>query len=118
MHSMACTMPTLAAAPRQTRAPLVNGFIRRQRRGWQLQLPEDLARGRRAHHPHHRHAAFVRDGSFADTNFGDDPELLVKDSTPGFKRESFITFDVASVDSIHSATLWLLGSLRTRSPSA
>jgi len=63
-------------------------------------------------------AAFVRDGSFADTNFGDDPELLVKDSTPGFKRESFITFDVASVDSIHSATLWLLGSLRTRSPSA
>jgi len=56
-------------------------------------------------------AAFVRDGTFADTNFGEDPELLVKDSTPGFKRESYIKFDLSSLSTISSAKLRLFGRL-------
>ena len=56
-------------------------------------------------------AAYVRDGSFADTNYGAEAQLLVKDSTPGFDRESFIKFDVSSVPEINSATLNLFGNL-------
>jgi parallel beta-helix repeat protein len=41
--------------------------------------------------------AYVRDGSFADDNYGSDPELLVKAAgSPGFTREAFVRFDLST----------------------
>ncbi len=50
--------------------------------------------------------AFVRDGSFSSDNFGSDSRLIVKNDALGFKRESYLRFDLSSVQgTITSARL-------------
>ncbi len=50
--------------------------------------------------------AFVRDGSFSSDNFGSDSRLIVKNDALGFKRESYLRFDLSSVQgTITSASL-------------
>jgi len=56
-------------------------------------------------------AAYVRDGVYANTNFGSDPQLITKNSTPDYNRESYLKFDLSSVSSISSAKLRLFGGL-------
>ena len=56
--------------------------------------------------------SYVRDGSFANTNFGGDSEMLVKRSaTSGNSREGYMHFDLTSVASISNAKLRLFGRL-------
>ncbi|MDQ3439972.1 MAG: DNRLRE domain-containing protein, partial [Planctomycetota bacterium] len=57
--------------------------------------------------------SYVRDGTFAGQNFGSAAEILVKRSnTAGNTRESYVKFDVSSLDagSVESATLRLFGN--------
>jgi len=42
--------------------------------------------------------ATIRDGSFADTNFGSDKTLGVKKASTGFNRRSLLKFDVSQFD--------------------
>ena len=51
----------------------------------------------------------MRDGGFADSNFGGDTNLMVKlSASAGFKRESYLQFDLASLwGGIQEATLQL-----------
>jgi hypothetical protein len=53
--------------------------------------------------------AYVRDGSFANSNFGSDATLVVKlSASAGFKRESYLKFDLSSVaGGLQDATLQL-----------
>jgi hypothetical protein len=57
--------------------------------------------------------AYVRDGSFANTNFGQAVEMQVKNVTaPGWSREAYLRFDltgVASADRITSAFVRVFG---------
>jgi O-glycosyl hydrolase len=56
--------------------------------------------------------SYVRDGSFANTNFGTDASMLVKRSnTAGNSREGYILFDLAGVTTISNAVLRLRGRL-------
>jgi glucose/arabinose dehydrogenase len=57
--------------------------------------------------------AYVRDGSAnANTNFGDDAELLVKKSTTsGNSRETYIKFDTTGIAASGTAKLRLFGQL-------
>jgi hypothetical protein len=54
--------------------------------------------------------AFVRDGAFANTNFGAAEQLQVKNSA-GDHRRIDLRFDLSSVSTINSAKLRLFGSL-------
>jgi len=56
-------------------------------------------------------AAYVRDGDFADTNFGSDPGLMVKDSTLSYNREALIKFDLSSISTVGNARLRLFGNV-------
>jgi len=56
-------------------------------------------------------AAYVRDGDFANTNFGSDASLIVKDSTLSYNREADIKFDLSSILTISNARLRLFGSV-------
>ena len=53
--------------------------------------------------------AYIRDGSFATTNFGADTSLEVKlSASVGFKRESYLKFDLSKVaGGVQDATLQL-----------
>jgi endoglucanase len=63
-------------------------------------------------------ASYVRDGSSANTNFGQATSLEVKKSTTGFNRETYIKFDLTSLTTISNATLRLFGHNQdTTSPS-
>jgi hypothetical protein len=54
--------------------------------------------------------AYVRDGSYASTNFGT-VDLATKNSTvAGFSRRSFLKFDVSALDDLDNVTLRLYGS--------
>jgi glucose/arabinose dehydrogenase len=56
--------------------------------------------------------AFVRGGTFASTNFGTSPKLVLKfTSDPGFTRETFLKFDLRPVATIGTATLRLFGAI-------
>jgi hypothetical protein len=56
--------------------------------------------------------SYVRDGSFAGTNFGTSNEMLVKRSTnAGNSREGYVLFDLNGVTSISNAKLRLNGRL-------
>ncbi|HEV2293995.1 MAG TPA: carbohydrate-binding protein, partial [Tepidisphaeraceae bacterium] len=58
-------------------------------------------------------ASYIRDGSYADQNFGSASQLLVKRSANvGNTRESYLKFDVSSLaaGSVQSATLRLFGN--------
>ena len=63
--------------------------------------------------------AYVRGGQYANTNFGQAAELVVKFSAdPAFQRESYLTLDISGVHSGNSVRLRLLGRLSdTREPS-
>ena len=56
-------------------------------------------------------ASTVRDGAFADQNFGSDRNLIVKNSTLDYNREAWLKFDLSSITSVGSARLRLFGSL-------
>lgn len=58
--------------------------------------------------------AYVRDGSYADTNFGTARTLYVKTSaTVGFNRDVHFKFDLARVTTITRATLRVYAALNT-----
>jgi hypothetical protein len=59
--------------------------------------------------------AYVQDTPYADTNFGTDPQLIVKTrSMPGSNRNSWLSFDIAGFSGITAAKLRLyLNSLDT-----
>ncbi|WP_018615351.1 DUF7594 domain-containing protein [Segetibacter koreensis] len=54
--------------------------------------------------------AFVRNGSYASTNYGSDTALIVKGSTSsGYTRKSYLKFSLGSVSTITSAKLRVYG---------
>jgi len=55
--------------------------------------------------------AYVQDGTSANTNFGAATTLLVKNSTTGFNRHTFLKFDLRAVSTVSSARLRLFGNL-------
>jgi uncharacterized delta-60 repeat protein len=55
--------------------------------------------------------AYVRDGTFAGTNFGSDSSLVVKKGPVGFNRESYLRFDLGGVGAVNRAVLRLYGKL-------
>jgi hyaluronate lyase len=57
--------------------------------------------------------AFVRDGSDADNNFGSSPALEVKQTTPGFNRESYLKFELTNVATSARAILRLSHGIST-----
>jgi mannose/cellobiose epimerase-like protein (N-acyl-D-glucosamine 2-epimerase family) len=63
-------------------------------------------------------AAFVRDGSFAWTNYGGNASLEVKKSTTGYNRETYIRFDLSAAATISSAKLRLFGKLSDTAASS
>ena len=54
-------------------------------------------------------AGYARDGAYAGTAFSNDPTLVVKKGPAGFNRETYLTFDLSRVRTIHSAKLRLYG---------
>ena len=54
--------------------------------------------------------AYVRDGTSANTNFGTATTLVVKTSTAGFNRNTFVKFDLSTVSTVSAAKLRLFGS--------
>ena len=57
--------------------------------------------------------AFIRGGTYASTNFGTDPTLMVKSSSSSLTRYSYLKFSISSVASVASATLRIYGSNTT-----
>jgi len=55
--------------------------------------------------------AYVRDGSFASTNYGTASELVTKTSAPGYQRVTYLKFDLTSISTITNAKLRLFGKL-------
>ncbi len=55
--------------------------------------------------------AYVRDGSFASTNFGTAQELHVQQGAAGSNRESYLRFDLTTVTNIVKAKLRVRGRL-------
>jgi unsaturated chondroitin disaccharide hydrolase len=56
--------------------------------------------------------AYVRDGTYADTNFGGTNDIIVKRSSgPGYTREGYLTFDLSNEDAIVGGRLRLYGRL-------
>jgi endoglucanase len=56
--------------------------------------------------------AYVRNGSYASTNFGTAADLQAKYSSTandGYSRDTFLKFDLSSISSVSSATLQLYG---------
>ena len=54
--------------------------------------------------------AFVRNGSYAATNYGSDTSLVVKGSTAsGYRRRSFLKFSLSNISNISSAKLRIYG---------
>jgi O-glycosyl hydrolase len=51
--------------------------------------------------------AYVRDGTYANTNYGTDPDLSVKLDATGYQRESFLRFNVADLANATSVKLKL-----------
>src|SRR5439155_6984327 len=50
--------------------------------------------------------SFVRNGDFANTNYGSAQTLEIKNATtPGLDREAYLKFDLSTISSITSATL-------------
>jgi len=52
--------------------------------------------------------AYVRDGTYATTNYGTDPSLVVKLDATGYQRESFLKFNVSGYANAGSAILKLM----------
>ena len=62
--------------------------------------------------------AYVQDGSSAGTNFGKSQQLMVKTSTAGYTRRTYLQFNLSSITTINSATMQLFGSLSSTSPTS
>jgi len=58
--------------------------------------------------------AYVRDGSYAGTNYGNDASLVVKQDGAGYSRQSYLKFDLSSVTSPVQQAKLSLTSLGTR----
>ncbi|MEO6327973.1 MAG: DNRLRE domain-containing protein [Ginsengibacter sp.] len=54
--------------------------------------------------------AFVRDGNQSGVNYGNDTSLLIKSSSNGYNRSSYLKFSLPSTDGITSAKLRVYGS--------
>lgn len=55
--------------------------------------------------------AYVRDGSYADTNYGSTTDLVVKNVNTGYNRRSFLKFDVSALAGTPTrAVLWVSGA--------
>ena len=53
---------------------------------------------------------YVRDGSYATTNYGDETTMVVKYASSGYDRMSLLSFDTASISgTVERAILWLNG---------
>ncbi len=63
-------------------------------------------------------AAYVRDGTFANNNFGNASDLLAKKSTTSYNRETYIKFDLSGAATIASAKLRLFGNLADANASS
>ncbi len=58
--------------------------------------------------------AFVRNGSYANNNYGDSSKLEIKGTTSsGFNRSSYLKFSLSSVNEVSSAKLRLYGTNTT-----
>jgi uncharacterized delta-60 repeat protein len=57
--------------------------------------------------------AYVRDGNFADANFGTSQDIEVKKGNTGVNRQAYLKFDISSLDPAHvnNVKLQLFGSL-------
>jgi hyaluronate lyase len=54
--------------------------------------------------------AYVRDGSYAATNYGSDAALVVKNDASGYARRSFVKFDLSGLAAApRRAVLWVYG---------
>ena len=55
------------------------------------------------------HDAYVRDGTYADTNYGSATGLAIKDSSEGANRQAYMKIDLTGVSfsSVDTATLYL-----------
>ncbi|NUR69620.1 MAG: polysaccharide lyase 8 family protein [Hamadaea sp.] len=54
--------------------------------------------------------AYVRDGSYASTNYGSDSALVVKNDATGYARRSFLKFDLSGLPAApRRAILWVYG---------
>ncbi|MFD8320787.1 polysaccharide lyase family 8 super-sandwich domain-containing protein [Kitasatospora purpeofusca] len=54
--------------------------------------------------------AYIRDGSYADTNYGGDSQIVVKNSTTGYTRRGLLAFDISTVTATPKrAVLWVNG---------
>jgi uncharacterized delta-60 repeat protein len=63
--------------------------------------------------------AYARDGSHANTNFGNATALQVKQGATGWNRDAYLRFDLSAVDTVSSAELRLFGRLdNTQAASA
>ncbi len=51
--------------------------------------------------------AYVRDGTYANTNYGTATVLTVKCDATGYNRKSYLTFDTSSASTVNTATLRL-----------
>ncbi|WP_371600449.1 polysaccharide lyase family 8 super-sandwich domain-containing protein [Streptomyces sp. NBC_00564] len=55
--------------------------------------------------------AYVRDGSYADTNYGGTTDLVVKNAGTGYHRRSFLKFDLSALAGTpRRAVLWVRGA--------
>ncbi len=63
--------------------------------------------------------AYVRDGSYSNTNFGSAGDLQVKAATPGsgYTRHSYLKFDLSGQDPIQSAILQIYGNESSVAPA-
>jgi hypothetical protein len=55
--------------------------------------------------------AYVRDGTYADTNFGTTPDLGTKTGSVGYTRFTYLKFDLTNVNTINSVKLDLFGRI-------
>lgn len=55
--------------------------------------------------------AYIRDGTYAGTNFGQATQLVVKNGGVGYDRVIYLTFDLSSLSTVNSAQLRLYGSI-------
>lgn len=54
--------------------------------------------------------AYVRDGSYQGANYGNDTSLVVKKSTIGYLRKSYLKFSLNNIGNVKSAKLRLYGT--------
>lgn len=54
--------------------------------------------------------AYVRDGTYANTNYGSDTQLIIKnDSSANYSRRTFLKFDLSDMDDVTDAKIRLFG---------